>query len=296
VKRRTPLAVAVATATVTAAVAGDGRRTGDRQPSDPAAADAAAARSASALVAARPPILHAGADEAYVQHPVISSGDMRYVPYDRTYKGLPVIGGDFVVAVDAAGKTTYTSVAQTGPIGAVSTAPSLSPDDAIAVAKSRLVTVTAVEDTRLVVVATGAAAALAWETTVTGTGAEGASRLTVDVDARTGSVLRTQEHVVNDQVTGNGWINGTVTLNVTRSGSTYSLRDPSVTNLSCQNAASNTVFTSTDTVFGNGSPPTGRPAAPTRSTSRRPRTGCCRSGSTGTARTAAAARGRSGSA
>jgi zinc metalloprotease ZmpA len=254
VKRRTPLAVAVATATVTAAVAAMVAGPATAQPSDPAAADAAAARSASALVAARPPILHAGADEAYVQHPVISSGDMRYVPYDRTYKGLPVIGGDFVVAVDAAGKTTYTSVAQTGPIGAVSTAPSLSPDDAIAVAKSRLVTVTAVEDTRLVVVATGAAAALAWETTVTGTGAEGASRLTVDVDARTGSVLRTQEHVVNDQVTGNGWINGTVTLNVTRSGSTYSLRDPSVTNLSCQNAASNTVFTSTDTVFGNGSP------------------------------------------
>jgi Zn-dependent metalloprotease len=253
VKRRTPLAVAVATATATAAAAAMVAGPATAQPSDPSAADAAAARSASALVAARPPILHAGADEAYVQHPVISSGDLRYVPYDRTYKGLPVIGGDFVVAVDAAGETTYTSVAQTRPIGTLSTAPSLSSDDALAVAKRRLTKVATVEGTRLVVVATGAPAALAWETTLSGTGAAGPSRLTVDVDARTGAVLRTQEHVVTEQATGRGWINGTVPLNVTLSGGTYSLRDPSTTNLSCQNSATNAVFTSTDTVFGSGS-------------------------------------------
>src|SRR5689334_5071666 len=187
------------------------------QPSDPSTADAAAARSASAFVGGRPPALHASADEAYVQHPVVSSGGMRYVPYDRTYKDLPVIGGDFVVAVDAAGHTTYTSVAQTHPIGTLSTAPSLSQDDALAVAKRQLKAVTTVESPRLVVVVAGAAAALAWETTVSGTGTDGVSRLTVDVDARTGSVLRTQEHIMNVAGTGNGWINGAVSLDVTRS-------------------------------------------------------------------------------
>ncbi|HEY7272368.1 MAG TPA: M4 family metallopeptidase [Actinoplanes sp.] len=252
-KRRIPLAVAVATATVTAAAAAIVAGPATAQPSDPAAADAAAARSASALVAARPPVLHAGVDEAFVQHPVISSGGMRYVPYDRTYKGVPVIGGDFVVAVDAAGQTTYTSVAQTHPIGSLSTAPSLSQADALAVAKRQLKTVNTVENSRLVVLTSGAAAALAWESTLRGTGSDGASRLTVDVDARTGSVLRTREHVMNADVEGRGWINGTVTLHVTQSGSTYSLRDPNVTNLSCQNAATNTVFTSTDAVFGSGS-------------------------------------------
>ena len=251
-KRRIPLAVAVATATVTAAAAAVVAGPATAQPSDPSAADAAAARSASALVAARPPALHASSDESYVQHPVISSGGMRYVPYDRTYKGLPVIGGDFVIAVDAAGRTTYTSVAQTHPIGTLSTAPSLSQADALAVARSRLKTVTTVEGPHLVVMSTGATA-LAWETTVSGTGNDGASRLTVDVDAHTGAVLRTQEHVMNVNVDGNGWINGMVTLNVTQAGSGYSLRDPNVTNLSCQNSATNTVFTSTDAVFGNGS-------------------------------------------
>src|SRR5689334_7624814 len=106
VKRRTPLAAAVATAAVTATAAAMIAGPATAQPSDPSTADAAAARSASAFVAGRPPALHASADEAYVQHPVISSGGMRYVPYDRTYKDLPVIGGDFVVAVDAAGHTT----------------------------------------------------------------------------------------------------------------------------------------------------------------------------------------------
>jgi Zn-dependent metalloprotease len=253
VKRRIPLAVAVATAAVTATAAAMIAGPATAQPSDPSTADAAAARSASAFVAARPPALHASADEAYVQHPVISSGGMRYVPYDRTYKDLPVIGGDFVVAVNAAGQTTYTSVAQTHPIGALSIAPSLSQDDALAVAKRQLKTVTTVEGPRLVVVVAGAAAALAWETTVSGMGTDGVSRLTVDVDARTGSVLRSQEHVMNVAGTGNGWINGAVSLEVTRSSTgTYSMRDPNVSNLSCQNAATNTVFTSTDSAFGSG--------------------------------------------
>jgi hypothetical protein len=45
-----------------------------------------------------------------------------------------------------------------------------------------------------------------------------------------------------------------VSLKVTRSTSgTYSLRDPDVSNLGCQNSSNNTVFTSTDNVFGNGS-------------------------------------------
>src|SRR4051812_31909782 len=57
----------------------------------PADSRAAAAKGAAALVASRPARLHAGRRDAFVQRPVISTRDrLEYVPYERTYKGLPV--------------------------------------------------------------------------------------------------------------------------------------------------------------------------------------------------------------
>ncbi|WP_420117034.1 M4 family metallopeptidase, partial [Micromonospora sp.] len=213
-------------------------------------ARAAAVGAASSLVASRPAYLHASADDTFVQRPVIASEGIQYVPYERTYKGLRVVGGDFVLATTATGEVTYASVAQQQSIGNLSTTPKLTAAAAERTARARLRTVSGVEGTTLVVHTLGARPALAWETTVTGTGADGPSRLTVDVDAATGAVLNTQEHVVRG--TGTGAWNGPVTLNTTQSGSTYSLRDPSTTNLSCQDAANNTVFSGPDDVWGNG--------------------------------------------
>ncbi|MEU5529145.1 M4 family metallopeptidase [Micromonospora chersina] len=226
-------------------------------PPGPAAPDAAQARaiaadSARALVADRPAYLHASSDEAFVQKPVISSEGTQYVPYERTYKGLPVVGGDFVLATDAAGNLKYASVAQQQAIGSLATTPKLTSAAAARTARAQLKTVSTVEGTNLVVYTLGAAPALAWETTVRGTDAEGPSRLTVDVDALTGAVLRKQERIVHG--TGTGAWNGPspLTLNTTLSGSTYSMKDPSVTNLSCQDAATNTTFSGSDDVWGNG--------------------------------------------
>lgn len=217
---------------------------------DAAQARATAARSASALVANRPAYLHASADEAFVQRPVITSAGTQYVPYERTYKGLPVTGGDFVLATDAAGNLKYASVAQQQAIGDLATTPKLTAAAAEKTARAQLKTVTSVEGSTLVVYTLGAQPALAWETTVRGTSADGPSRLTVDVDARTGTVLRTQEHVMAG--TGTGAWNGPVTLTTTLSGSTYSLKDPSHTSLVCQDAANNTTFSGSDDVWGNG--------------------------------------------
>ncbi|MGW9194257.1 M4 family metallopeptidase [Micromonospora chersina] len=226
-------------------------------PPGPASPDAAQARaiaadSARALVADRPAYLHASSDEAFVQKPVISSEGTQYVPYERTYKGLPVVGGDFVLATDAAGNLKYASVAQQQAIGSLATTPKLTSAAAAKTARAQLKTVSTVEGTNLVVYTLGATPALAWETTVRGTDAEGPSRLTVDVDARTGAVLRKQERIVHG--TGTGAWNGPspLTLNTTLSGSTYSMKDPSVTNLSCQDAATNTTFSGSDDVWGNG--------------------------------------------
>ncbi|MEU3455223.1 M4 family metallopeptidase [Micromonospora sp. NPDC006766] len=211
-----------------------------------------AANSASKMVAGRPAYLHASADDAFVQQEVISSEGTQYVPYERTYKGLPVVGGDFVLATDAAGNLKYASVAQQRSIGNLAITPMLTSTAAAQTARAQLKTVSAVEGTKLVVYTLDAQPTLAWETTVQGTDADGPSRLTVDVDASTGAVLRTQEHVMHG--TGTGAWNGPspLTLNTTLSGSTYSMKDPTITNLSCQDAANNTTFSKSTDVWGNG--------------------------------------------
>jgi Zn-dependent metalloprotease len=212
--------------------------------------NAAAAQSVDSFVKSKPSVIQPSSDESYVQKSVTASGNAKYISYDRTYKGLHVRGGDFVVVTDKAGATKYTSVAQTKAIGNLSTTPSITSASALATARQQLKTVDNVEGTSLVVYTIDGPARLAYETTLSGTGAAGASRLTVDVDANTGAVLNTTEHVMAG--TGTGWINGSVTINTTHSGSTYSMKDPSITNLACQDAANNTTFSGTDDVWGNG--------------------------------------------
>ncbi|MFI1993385.1 M4 family metallopeptidase [Actinoplanes sp. NPDC020271] len=238
--------LAVGTAAASALVAATGPAAA--QPSAPAV-DAVAA--ADSMIAARPAALHAGSHDAFQRRQVVQSAGLTYAAYDRTYKGLAVKGGDLVVVTDSAGQTRYTSVAQSNPIGELSTTAKVTASTAVATAKAQLKTVTGVEGTSLVVIA-GDTAKLAYETTVNGTGANGVSRLTVDVDAVTGRVLGTEEHVTEVTGTGTGWINGSVSLNTTLSGSTYSLKDPTVTNLSCQDASTKATFTGSDNVWGNG--------------------------------------------
>ncbi|MEU7867689.1 M4 family metallopeptidase [Dactylosporangium sp. NPDC049140] len=212
--------------------------------------NAAAAQSVDSYVKSKPSVIQPSSDESYVQNSVTASGNAKYISYDRTYKGLHVRGGDFVVVTDKAGATQYTSVSQTKAIGNISTTPSITSASAEKVARQQLKTVNNVEGTSLVVYTLDGSAKLAYETTLSGTGAEGASRLTVDVDANTGALIKSTEHVVEGS--GTGWINGSVTINTTQSGSTFSMKDPSITGLSCQDAANNTTFSGSDDVWGNG--------------------------------------------
>lgn len=216
------------------------------------AASALASSNAAALVASRPAFLHASPNDAFVQGSMVSSSGLFYVPYERTYAGLPVVGGDFVMVVDGAGQLLYHSTALDHPISLPSTTPTLTQAAAEAIASLQLRSVTRVEGTQLVVNALEATPRLAWESTIDGFGANGISRLTVDVDAITGAVLREQEHVMNG--TGTSAWNGPnpVALKTTLSGSTFSMRDPTVTNLSCQDAANNTTFSGSDDAWGNG--------------------------------------------
>ena len=211
-------------------------------------ARAQAASSARNLVADRPARLHASKYDAFRAMPVQSSSGLQYVPYERTYKGLPVIGGDFVVSTDSDGKVLGTTVAQTRAVQLASVSPTVSK------AAARSTSAHQVKDARLeatrLVVLQRAASALAWETTVDGVRNGEASRLTVYVDAHNGHVLDTLEHVMEG--TGTSAYAGTVTIPTSLSGSTYSMKNSNAATLVCQDAATNTTFSGTDDLWGNG--------------------------------------------
>jgi zinc metalloprotease ZmpA len=217
----------------------------------PAAIQANAVHSAASFVSTRPSAIKASKDDAYIAHPAIASAGLQYIPYDRTFKGLPVIGGDFVVVVDAAGRVVYNSVAQTQAIGNLAVSPKIASSAAAATARKQLPGATKVESTSLVVYSLGTPR-LAWETYVDGRTADGPSRLSVEVDALTGKVLGSREHVLYGTGTAAWDGPNPVALNTTHSGTTYTMTDPTVTNLSCQDASTNTTFSGPDDLWGNG--------------------------------------------
>jgi Zn-dependent metalloprotease len=157
------------------------------------------------------------------------------------------------VATNSTGQVLNTSVAQDTTINLPSVTPTVSKQRAESVARGQLATVDSVGATTLVTYALGTPR-LAWQVTVTGRDAEGPSKLGVVVDALTATVLHTQEHVMKGDGA-SGW-NGpnTVHLDTTRSGATFSLRDPGKTNVSCQDAVNNTVFSGPDDLWGTGNP------------------------------------------
>ncbi len=210
---------------------------------------AMARKAASSLIAQRLPALKIGRHDGFVAKPVLRSAGLSYVAYDRTYRGLPVIGGDFVVVTDAAGHVLNTSVAQTSKTRLSSITPTVGRDRAVAVARQQVSKASAAEAPRLVVFQ-GTTSHLAWETSVRGRDHGHPSYQSVYVDARTGKYLDSLEHVLAG--TGNTAYAGTVSFPTTLSGSTYSMKNSSAPTLVCQDAATNTTFSGTDDVWGNG--------------------------------------------
>ena len=210
---------------------------------------AAAAASADRLVQSKPEVLKAGKHDRFKAGKVLTSMGLNYVPYERTYRGLPVVGGDFVVSTDDKGKILATSVAQTRQVKLHSTKATVARTAARATSQRQL-RHAQLGKTRLVVLQTKHSR-LAWETWVSGKKHGEASRLTVYVDARTGRVLTTKEHVLEG--TGNGNWEGSVTIPTSGSGSSFSMTNSNASTLKCQNSSGNATFTGTDDAWGNGS-------------------------------------------
>ncbi len=259
-RSRTPAAVLAVTSLAVAALAGLGTSAAGAAPSaappprpTQAQSKAYAADAASSLVANRPAGLHAGKDDKFIAKPVISEpSGLQYVPYERSFKGLPIIGGDFVVVTDEKGAVQSTSVAQTTAVPDLSTTANITAAAAKATATKQLKRVDSSTTPTLAVYALKGTPKLAWQSRVTGTNGKEPSSLSVYVDAQSGKVLGTQEHVMAGNGTAAYSGPNPVHLDTTLSGSTFSMKDPNTTNLSCQDAANNTTFTGPDDNWGNG--------------------------------------------
>ncbi|MGW6786810.1 M28 family peptidase [Streptomyces sp. NPDC054987] len=179
--------------------------------------------------------------------------DLYSVAYERTYRGLPVVGGDAVVLADGAGKVRALQSASSVRID-VATRPSVSAKDAEATSRAKLAAVDKVESSRLVVRLKDDKPVLAWETVLSGRTRTAPSKLHVFVDARTGAFVDSYDDVVAG--TGDSKWNGPgpITIDTTNSGSTFTLRDPNRTGLSCADYSTGTVFTKSSDSWGTGNP------------------------------------------
>ena len=213
-------------------------------------AHARAAASAHRMIAGHAPALKISSHDTFRALPVQSSHGIQYAAYTRDYRGLPVVGGDFVVVTDADGQVLSTSVAQTHQVALASVTPTVSRARAVGAARQQVSHATKATPAQLVVWQHGARSRLGWQTTVTGHHGAMPDIKTVVVDARNGHVLQARERVMEG--TGNTKWEGNVSFPTTLSGSTYSMKNPNATNLVCQNATGNVTYTGPDDAWGNG--------------------------------------------
>ncbi|MGC0421902.1 M28 family peptidase [Embleya sp. AB8] len=197
-------------------------------------------------------VLAKGPDENYERQVVTPwVNDLYSVAYQRTYRGIPVVGADAVVLADGKGRVRATQSATDARIS-VTTQPTVAAGAAEATSRAQLAAVDKVESHRLVVRVKDGNTALAWETVVAGRTASAPSRLHVFVDASTGQVLDTYDDVKAGS--GNSQWNGPNPLTIQTSGSagSYSLRDSTRPGLSCADYGTGQVFTKSTDSWGNG--------------------------------------------
>ncbi|MEV5549883.1 M4 family metallopeptidase [Streptomyces sp. NPDC052309] len=211
-----------------------------------------------------------GAKEKLVVRDVVKDRDgTLHTRYERTYDGLPVLGGDLVVTTDA-GKTERVVKATRAAIKVASVTPKISATKAEQQALSAAKAAGAEQPDadrapRKVIWAASGTPVLAYETVVGGLQEDGTpNELHVVTDAATGAKLYEYQAVHNG--TGNTMYSGTVTLGTAQSGSSYTLTDTArgnhkTYNLNRGTSGTGTLFSGSDDVWGNGSPSNAETAA-----------------------------------
>ncbi|MGW0171448.1 M4 family metallopeptidase [Streptomyces sp. NPDC003343] len=203
-----------------------------------------------------------GAQEKLVVRDVVKDGDgTLHTRYERTYAGLPVLGGDLVVDTAASGQTEQVVKATQATIKVASLTPAVSAStaqkQALSVARAAGSQQTGADSApRKVIWAAGDKPTLAYETVIGGFQDDGTpNQLHVVSDAATGKELFRYQGVRNG--IGNTQYSGQVTLTTTQSGSTYTLNDGSrgghkTYNLNRGTSGTGTLFSQSSDTWGNG--------------------------------------------
>ncbi|PAN00644.1 peptidase M4 [Streptomyces sp. Alain-F2R5] len=202
-----------------------------------------------------------GAKEKLVVRDVVEDRDGTvHTRYERTYDGLPVLGGDLVVSSDA-GKTERVVKATPKAIEPATVTPKISAakaeTQAVAAAKAAGAKAPDADRApRKVIWAANGTPVLAYETVVGGLQEDGTpNELHVVTDAATGAKLYEYQAIHNG--TGNTMYSGTVTLGTAQSGSSYTLTDTArgnhkTYNLNRGTSGTGTLFSGPDDVWGDG--------------------------------------------
>ncbi|MQY39529.1 Transglutaminase-activating metalloprotease [Streptomyces sp. RB17] len=218
-------------------------------------------RHADGALAATARSLGLGAKEKLVVKDVVKDADgTLHTRYERTYAGLPVLGGDLVVDSNGSGKTmdvikaTGATVKVAGLTPAVSKA--AAEKQAVQRAEARGGTKSAADSVRKVIWAATGRPVLAYETVVGGLQDDGTpNQLHVITDAATGKKLYEYQGI--ETGVGNTQYSGQVNLTTTQSGSTYTLTDGArgghkTYNLNHGSSGTGTLFSQSNDTWGNG--------------------------------------------
>ncbi|MEZ3180318.1 M4 family metallopeptidase [Streptomyces pimonensis] len=203
-----------------------------------------------------------GVKEKLVVKDVVKDADGTvHTRYERTYDGLPVLGGDLVVHEPASGGARTVTKAVKAAVRVSSVTPKIdagkAETQAVAAAEAAGSERTEADSApRKVVWAAAGTPVLAYETVVGGLQDDGTpNELHVITDAATGEKLYEWQGVHTG--TGKGLYSGTVTLGTYKSGTTYQLYDTGrgghrTYNLARGTSGTGTLFTDADDTWGTG--------------------------------------------
>ncbi|MFD3548804.1 M4 family metallopeptidase [Streptomyces sp. NPDC058655] len=204
-----------------------------------------------------------GSGEKLVVRDVVKDADgTTHTSYERTYDGLPVLGGDLTVhAKDGVTKSVTRATNHEIKVADTSAAvtPAAAEGQAVAAANAEgSKDAKASKAPRKVIWAAEGAPVLAFETVVGGLQHDGTpNELHVVTNAKTGAKITEWQAV--ETGTGNTMYSGQVTLGTSQSGSTYTLTDAArgnhkTYNLNRGSSGTGTLFSGPDDVWGNGLP------------------------------------------
>ncbi|MGW6528700.1 M4 family metallopeptidase [Streptomyces venezuelae] len=226
-------------------------------------------KDASADTAATADRIGLGAKEKLVVRDVVKDADgTTHTRYERTYDGLPVLGGDLVVHTAKSGKVKSVTKATEATVKVASTDAKLGKSSVAKSAESTAAKAkTAKADAqspRKVIWAAEGKPVLAYETVVTGVQKDGTpSRLHVITDASTGKKLFERQAIENG--TGNSQYSGKVEIGSKKGSNGFDLTDDSRGGHSTFNLENGQgegkLFTDDDDTWGNSKPDDAQTAA-----------------------------------